>query len=163
MPLQHIVVRPDGDARLDPYGVIFPVTPGDDRIPIPLEHPGAAGHGVFTATVIRARSSQATGSIRGMERHPHSVQAFVPLSAYRLVAVTASGREPPTEPGQLAVLHIPAGWGFAWHPGVWHTGMMGDGMDAALVSMVRRIPDGSDTETITLPFSINPAEPHAHG
>ncbi|WP_066631347.1 ureidoglycolate lyase [Bordetella sp. H567] len=160
MPLQHIAVRPDGDARLAPYGLVFPVTPGDERIPIPLDAIGAEARGAFTATVIRARSSRAAGPLGILERHPYSVQAFVPLGAYRLVAVAAPRGQPPTRLGQLTAIHIPAGWGFAWHPGVWHTGMMGDGMDAALVSMVRRMPDGADTETTALPFSIDPAEPH---
>jgi ureidoglycolate hydrolase len=156
MALQHIVVRPeDGDARLAPYGVAFPVTPGDERIPVPLDADGGDARGALTATVIRARASRAAGPLYGLERHPYSVQAFVPLGAYRLVVVAAPPGEPPSRLDQLTAIHIPAGWGIAYHPGVWHTGLMGDGMEAALVSMVRRLPDGSDTEFATLPFSID--------
>jgi hypothetical protein len=34
---------------------------------------------------------------------------------------------------------------------------MGDGIDAPVLAMVRRIPGGADTEFTDLPFSINPA------
>ncbi|ARP79960.1 hypothetical protein CAL12_03380 [Bordetella genomosp. 8] len=154
MALRHIVVRPEaGDIQLEPYGVVFPVTPGDERIPVPLGTDISA-RGAFTATVIRARAWRAASPLNGLERHPYSVQAFVPLGASRLVVVAAPPGPAPSRLDQLAAIHVPAGWGIAYHPGVWHTGLMGDGMEAALVSMVRRLPDGSDTEFATLPFQI---------
>jgi ureidoglycolate hydrolase len=154
MTLRHIVVRPEGtDELLAPYGVVFPVTPGDERIPVPLDADGA-GRGAFTATVIRARACRAVGPLNGVERHPYSVQAFVPLGACRLVVVAAPPGPAPSRLDQLPAIHVPAGWGIAYRPGVWHTWLMGVGMEAALVSMVRRLPDGSDTEFATLPFSI---------
>lgn len=158
MALQRIVLQSDADTRMAPYGVLFPVTPGDVRIPVPIEAADGDMRGAFTATVIRARSSLSVGPLSGFERHPYSVQAFIPLGAHRLVALAAPRGQPPSSLDQVAAIHIPAGWGIAYHPGVWHAGLMGDGMDAPLVSLVRRIPDGSDTEFATLPFSIDPAE-----
>lgn len=162
MPLQHIVARPDRRELLEPYGTIFPVTPDDQRIPIPLNAAGLDMRGDFTATVIRAPSANSLALIDAMERHLYSVQAFVPLGACQLVALAATRGAAPRWPDQITAIHIPAGWGWAWHPGVWHSGMMGNGIDAALVSMVRRLPDGSDTQTAALPFSLETAELHLH-
>lgn len=148
---------------LAPYGVLFPVTPGTSRIPVPLDAMDEQTRGVFTATVIRVRAHTAVEPITSLERHPYSVQAFVPLGASRLMALAAPGGAAPAQPGQVRVIHIPPGWGIAYHRGVWHAGLMGEGIDAAVVSMIRRIADGSDTEFIQLPFAIDPAEqtPHA--
>jgi ureidoglycolate hydrolase len=176
MALQHVVLQSESGAGVDsvgvdavgvdsagvstslaPYARFFPVTPGDTRIPVPINADGTEMRGEFTATVIRARSTVATDAIGSFERHPYSVQAFVPLGASRLVALVAPRGEPPTRPDQVLAVHIPAGWGIAYHPGVWHAGLMGAGMDAAVLAMVRRIPGGADTEFADLPFSINPA------
>jgi len=145
------------DPRLAAFGRTFPVTPGEARIPVPLDA-GTAANGDVSATVIRVRAHTACGSINVMERHPYSVQAFVPLGASRLVALVAPAGQPPASLNDVTAVHIPAGWGFAYHPGIWHAGMMGEGMDATALSLVRRLPDGSDTELADLGFFIDPVE-----
>lgn len=165
MALRHIALQPDAIAGIDTpagaalaaYARVFPVTPGETRITVPIESDDAEMRGAFTATVIRARATTATAPITSFERHPFSVQAFVPLGASRLVALAAPRGTPPTSMDQVVGIRIPAGWGIAWHPGVWHAGLMGDGIDAAVLAMVRRIPGGADTEYTDLPFSIDPA------
>jgi ureidoglycolate hydrolase len=147
-----------GDARFAPFGTCFALAPMPERIPVPLQFEGEPAMGTSTLTIITALSIGSTGSIRRLERHRFSVQAFLPLTSRPVVAIVAPAGGAPSRAEHLSAFVVPVGYGIAYRTGVWHCGLMGLDGDANVASFVRRMDDGSDTEFVDLSFSMRIAE-----
>jgi ureidoglycolate hydrolase len=143
-----------GDVLFAPFGVCFGLAPDPGRIPVPLEFDGETVAGRAALTIITAPSARRLGHIGRLERHPFSVQAFIPLALKPVAAILAPAGDPPRRTDQLTAFIVPPGHGIAYRTGVWHCGLMGIEDDVPVASFVRRLADGSDTEIAELPFCV---------
>jgi ureidoglycolate hydrolase len=163
MPARDVVIRPvaltgGSDARFEPFGTCFALDPTSGRVAVPLQFEGERATGTGTLTIITAPFARGTNGMCRIERHPFSVQAFLPLSAQSTVTIVAPPGEPPASAEQFSAFVVPAGHGIAYRTGTWHGGFMGFEADTSVATFVRRIGDGSDTEFVDLPFNLHIAE-----
>ena len=158
MTISPVILSGDRDDRFAPFGTCFSLVPTDGRIGIPLQFEGEKAVGASTLTIIVAPFARSVGGISRIERHPFSVQAFLPLSAQPMVTFVAPQGEPPHQVDQIAAFVVPAGHGIAYRAGTWHSGLMGLEGDVNVATFIRRIGDGSDTEFADLPFNLNLTE-----
>ncbi len=77
--------------------------------------PGAAPN----LAVFRSAPQALPFTVRLLERHPHSSQAFLPMRCARFLIVVAPGDELPDVEGLRAFV-CGAGQGINYHAGVWH-------------------------------------------
>jgi ureidoglycolate hydrolase len=147
-----------GDGRFAPFGTCFSLAPAAGRINVPLQFEGEPAKGASTLTIIVAPFVRSVSDISRIERHPFSVQAFLPLSAQPAVTFVAPPGEPPRHAEQIAAFVVPTGHGIAYRAGTWHSGLMGLEADVSVASFIRRIGDGSDTEFADLSFNLILAE-----
>jgi ureidoglycolate hydrolase len=146
------------DVRFDPFGTCFSLAPAAGRISIPLQFEGESAVGASTLTIIVAPFLGSMKGISRVERHPFSVQAFLPLDARPVVTFVALPGEPPRHAEQFAAFVVPAGHGIAYRAGTWHSGLMGLEADVNVATFIRRIDDGSDTEFADLSFNLKLTE-----
>jgi ureidoglycolate hydrolase len=163
MPAQDVVIKPIllvgyADGRFAPFGTCFTLDPTTGRIAVPLQFEGERVAGTSTLTIITAPFARGTNGIRRLERHPSSVQAFLPMVAGETVTIVAPPGEPPDCAEQLSAFVVPAGHGIAYKTGTWHSGLMGFETDMSVATFIRRIDDGSDTEFLELPFTLHLAD-----
>lgn len=158
MTISPVTLSGDSDDRFAPFGTCFSLVPTDGRIGIPLQFEGEKAVGESTLTIVVARFARSVGGISRIERHPFSVQAFLPLGAQPTVTFVAPPGEPPHHVDQIAAFVVPAGHGIAYRAGTWHSGLMGLESDVNVAAFIRRIDDGSDTEFANLPFNLNLSE-----
>jgi ureidoglycolate hydrolase len=158
VPLKSVPLADVGDARLAPFGACFRLTPDPDRVRVPLDFDGQKAAGAATLTIITAPSARRAGAIGRLERHPLSVQAFIPLAWKPVVTILAPAGVRPRRADQLTAFIVPTGHGIAYRPGVWHCGLMGFEGDVPVASFVHRMADGSDTEVVDLSFRVRIAE-----
>ena len=158
MMINPVTLGGDRDDRFVPFGTCFSLVPTAGRINVPLQFEGVKAVGASTLTIIVAPFARSMGGISRIERHPFSVQAFLPLSAQPMVTFVAPPGEPPHDVGQIAAFVVPAGHGLAYRAGTWHSGLMGLEGDVQVATFIRRIDDGSDTEFADLPFNLKLTE-----
>ena len=158
MTIGPVTLSGGGDDRFAPFGICFSLVPTAGRIGIPLQFEGEKAVGASTLTIIVAPFARNMGGISRIERHPFSVQAFLPLAAQPMVTFVAPPGEPPHRVEQIAAFIVPAGHGIAYRAGTWHSGLMGLEGEVNVATFIRRIDDGSDTEFADLPFNLNLTE-----
>jgi ureidoglycolate hydrolase len=156
--IKPVVLAGCGDGRFAPFGTCFALHPTSGRFAVPLEFEGEPVAGTSTLTIITAPFAQGTNGIRRLERHPSSVQVFLPLVARATVTIVAPPGGLPDRPEQLSAFVVPAGHGIAYRTGTWHSGFMGLEADTSVATFIRRIGDGSDTEFLDLPFTLHLAD-----
>jgi ureidoglycolate hydrolase len=152
--ISPIALTGDGDERFAPFGVCFSLASTGGRIAVPLQFEGEPAAGASTLTIITTPFVRGLDGISRIERHPSSVQAFLPLNPQPMVTFVAPPGEPPRDAGQIAAFVVPAGHGIAYRTGTWHSGLMGLEAAVNVVTFVRRIDDGSDTEFADLSFNL---------
>ena len=159
MTINPVTLNGDGDDRFAPFGTCFRLVPAVGRIEVPLQFEGDKAVGTSTLTIIVAPFvGSMMGGIRRIERHPFSVQAFLPLDAQPVVTFVAPPGEPPHHVEQITAFVVPPGHGIAYRAGTWHSGLMGLEADVNVATFIRRIADGSDTEFAELPFNLDLTE-----
>jgi ureidoglycolate hydrolase len=163
MMVQDVLIRPvtltgADDLRFTPFGACFALQPTSGRFPVPLTFEGESSAGTGTLTIITVPSARGMNGVRRIECHPFSVQAFVPLTSGPVVTIVAPAGKPPTHAEQLSGFVVPAGHGIAYRTGIWHSGLMGFEEDTSVVTFVRRIDEGSDTDFAELSFNLYIAE-----
>jgi ureidoglycolate hydrolase len=158
MTISPVTLSGDRDDRFAPFGTCFSLVPAAGRIGIPLQFEGEKAVGASTLTIIVAPFARSMGGISRIERHPFSVQAFLPLDAQPVVTFVAPPGEPPHQVDQITAFVMPAGHGIAYRAGIWHSGLMGLEGDVNVATFIRRIDDGSDTEFADLPFNLSLTE-----
>jgi ureidoglycolate hydrolase len=156
--LEPIALIGGDDSRFSPFGTCFSLNPAGGRIPVPLGDSGQPTGGSSTLTIIIAPSVRHMKDLRRVERHPFSVQAFLPFGARPTVTIVAPPGEPPQHARQFTAFIVPPGHGITYHVGTWHTGFMGLEGNEAVATFVHRLDDGSDTEFAQLPFNLHVAE-----
>jgi ureidoglycolate hydrolase len=156
--ISPVVLTGDGDNRFAPFGVCFSLLPMTGRVEVPLQFEGEPAAGTSALAIIVAPFARSMRGISRIERHPFSVQAFLPLSPRPMVTFVAPPGEPPRHAEQIAAFVVPAGQGIAYRAGTWHSGFMGLEAAVNVASFVRRIADGSDTEYADLSFNLNVTE-----
>ena len=94
-------------------------------------------------------------TLRLMERHPLSSQAFVPLAGQRYLVVVAHAGAPPG-PDDLAVFLATGDQGINYHAGVWHHPMIALDRDCRFVEVHRGGP-GANCDEHGLPVGLKVA------
>ena len=159
MRIKPVTLNGEGDDRFTPFGTCFRLAAAAGRIEVPLQFEGEKAVGASTLTIIVAPfAGYMKGGISRIERHPFSVQAFLPLNAQPVVTFVAPPGEPPRHAGQITAFVVPPGHGIAYRAGTWHSGLMGLEAEVNVATFIRRIADGSDTEFADLPFNLNLTE-----
>ena len=163
MVTEYVALRPveltgHDDSRFASFGTCFSLDPSKGRIPVPLGSEALITAGSSTLTIITAPAVQREKDLNRIERHPFSVQAFLPLGARPVITIVALAGERPSRPEQFTAFIVPPRHGIAYHIGTWHTGLMGLHGDEPAATFVRRLEDGSDTELADLAFKLNLAE-----
>jgi len=157
--LQSILLAESEAPRFSKFGVCFPLGASGHPTSIPLRFEGERPLGTPTMTIIVAPCARQIGQLRKIERHPDSVQAFLPLKPdATTVTVVAPAGPPPAHPGELVAFIIPPAHGIAYRAGIWHGSFMGLDDEVPVATYIRRLPDGSDTEIVELPFELPVAE-----
>ena len=158
MTISPVTLTGDADERFTPFGTCFRLDPAAGRIAVPLQFEGELAEGTSTLTIIVALFVRRIGGIGRIERHPFSVQVFLPLDTRPLVTFVARAGEPPRHAGQVTAFVVPPGHGIAYRAGTWHSGLMGLEGDVNVATFIRRIDNGSDTEFADLPFNLDLTE-----
>jgi ureidoglycolate hydrolase len=156
--LQPIKLTGHDDSRFAPFGTCFSLNPSGGRIPVPLGSEARTTAASSTLTIITAPAVQKERDLNRIERHPFSVQAFLPFGAQAVVTIVAVPGAPPSRPEQFTAFIVPPRHGIAYHVGTWHTGLMGLEGDETVATFVRRLEDGRDTEFADLAFNLHLAE-----
>jgi ureidoglycolate lyase len=106
-----------------PFGDLILARPGErpDYSPGLANLRPAAG---VNFTVVSLAPAAVPVAVSEMERHPHSSQTFLPLTAARyLVVVAPDGADGGPDASRITAFTVPAGAGITYRAGVWHTGM----------------------------------------
>ena len=144
-----LTARAATEATFAPYGAIVPAPAEGDRVPLPLGFEGepCAGEAVMSMNSVLPPDGPVKLLI---ERHPFSVQVFVPLGDEPLLVVAAlPGIERPGA-DDLVVFAIPPRHAVIYRVGTWHLGMASQHAPTTVAGFIRRLPDGSDTEFLEL-------------
>jgi len=91
------------------------------------------------------------------ERHPHSCQIFVPVTARRYLVVVWPAKPAPGATPEAFVAG--ARDVIVYNPGVWHHGIVALDNEATFASAMWRAPEGRDTEFCELPEPLSVSWP----
>lgn len=126
-----LVARPLSAAAFAPYGqVLHPGAPlrvndglavrRDTALDLACTDPGAR----LCLSVFDVDVRPAPLLVSTLERHPHSAQAFLPLSdCTALVVVAGALADGGLDEDSLAAFHAPQDAGLCYAPGIWHLGL----------------------------------------
>lgn len=111
-------------------------------------------HGIdFALDFYQVRPEGDRLTVAQAERHPHSAQAFIPLSVGRYLVVVW-----PDHPDAGTPRAFVAGAGdlVIYNPGIWHHGIVALDSEALFASVMWRTQGGTDAEfhTLATPFHI---------
>lgn len=79
-------------------------------------------NGIPLLSIFRVTPITFPFTIRKLERHPHSSQAFVPLISRPFLSIVAppNAQSDKIDPEQIKVFYVPAGQGVNYARGTWH-------------------------------------------
>lgn len=103
----------------------------------------------LNVAVFRCAPRQLPFSIRLLEKHPCSTQAFVPMAATRYLVVVARGDDTP-DLGTLRVFVASGRQGISYHPGIWHHPMIALDAETDFACLVHE--DGSADDCVEWPL-----------
>ena len=137
------------------FGLLKSVPKDGGRCAIPTRLIHAAAQGEATLSIITVQNiADFEMSKPKIERHPFSVQVFIPLGNAPLIPVVApAGLERPRAQ-DLYAFRANVGQCIAYREGTWHLGMVCDGPPMAVAVFIHRSPDGSDTQIHTLDANL---------
>ncbi|WMS43548.1 ureidoglycolate lyase [Acuticoccus sp. MNP-M23] len=128
-----------------PFGAIVPAPAVGDRIPLPLSFDGEPTDGEARMSLNSVLPPEAAVPLT-IERHPFSVQVFVPLGDEPLLVVAAPPEIETPGAGDFTAFAIPPRHAVIYRVGTWHLGMASQTAPTTVAGFIRRIADGSDTE-----------------
>jgi ureidoglycolate lyase len=153
----RISAQPIDDMHFAPYGTLVRRPALAGRLPLDgLRCNDAAG--TLCASLSRLDPGRLPAVVPRMERHPHAVQMFVPVSAERYLAITALGADAPSTETLRAFL-VPGDLGIAYGIGVWHIPMTVLDGPATFLVLMHRLASERDEEWHTLAEPIEIAGP----
>lgn len=145
----NVTAQPISTELFAPYGrVLTAPAVGETEVLGPMLHfLDPASH--LSSWLVSIRDSGPRWTIPKLERHPNSVQLFIPTDVERFVVVTALGdREP--DLGTLAAFVVPSRCAIAYDIGVWHAPMRVVGKPGTFVVLMHRLTLDRDEEWHTL-------------
>lgn len=149
-----LTAQPLDASALAPYATVLRASDGRARVvPEVVEHDGVAGAHAFTILCPQPVSGPIT--IAALERHPHSTQSFLPITAGRwliLVAPKTAGGEPDLS-GALAFIAGPDD-AICIGLDVWHAGLTVLDAPAQFGMMMWKAEAGDDGVLFQLPEAI---------
>jgi ureidoglycolate lyase len=111
----------------------------------------AAGWAPPVLAVYRCRPQALPLAVRLVERHPHSSQTFLPLTALRFLVVVLESAADGTPATQTAAAFLAtAGQGITYARGVWHSPLIALDRAADFAMLMWETGRGDDTETYEL-------------
>ncbi|UWR35342.1 ureidoglycolate lyase (plasmid) [Sulfitobacter sp. W027] len=137
------------------FGDLVEPPVGGGRVTIPTSLTPSLTDGGPTLTFITL--SPATFEIERsaqLERHPFSVQVFIPLGDAPMVCIVASDGSPPERADSLRAFRTRPGQAVVLREGTWHFGMMCEGEAMAAATFIYRLANGEDTERLPLKAQI---------
>ncbi len=145
----RLLARPLDEARFARYGTVVrrPASPGRTALDGILGS-GPPG-GRLRASFSRFEPTPLPTRIPRMERHPKSMQLFLPVTGDRYLVVTALGTDAP-DLDTLQAFVVPGDVGIGYGIGVWHVPMMVLAADATFLVLMHRISPESDENWHTL-------------
>lgn len=154
-PNEPIALIPIEDAcpeSFAQFGDLVEPPVGGGRVTIPTSLTPAITDGGPTLTFITL--SPATLEIERsakLERHPFSVQVFIPLGDAPMVCIVANDGSPTERGGSsLRAFRTRQGQAVVLREGTWHLGMMCEGEEMVAATFIYRLANGEDTETLPL-------------
>ncbi|SON58094.1 Ureidoglycolate hydrolase [Hartmannibacter diazotrophicus] len=119
----------------------------DGQFPFASAHLPGPEAATLTVSAFAVEERPEPVLIAGVERHPHSPQAFMPLDEGKAMILVACPREDGgIDEGTLAAFVTEPGEGFVYKPGIWHSGVTGYGGPARFVAVQWT---GSDADCVT--------------
>lgn len=111
-------------AAFAPYGDVLdaPAIPPrqDHAAPMQNTRPAARAN----LALIHSDPMAALMPLRRLERHPHSNQAFLPLSVGAYIVVVAPDRDGSPDEARIQAFRVPGRIGINYRAGSWHAHMM---------------------------------------
>lgn len=149
----RVIAHALDEARFARYGTVVrrPTSVGRTALDEVLgcAHPD----GELRASMSRFEPTLLPKLIPRMERHPHAVQLFVPVSGYRYLAATALGADAP-DLATLDAFVVPGDVGIGYGIGVWHVPMMVLADPGVFLVLMHWVSPELDEEWYTLPEPI---------
>ncbi|QDL94533.1 ureidoglycolate hydrolase (plasmid) [Paroceanicella profunda] len=146
-----------------PYGTVIAHRGETRRHPIRLDHGDAGRDGAIASWVTRidaAIGGDTAHEITAFERHPHSDQAFVPLSGQRYLVVVCDGTaDDRPDPATARAFVAGPGQGIVYHRNAWHAGMQVYDAPAEFFVQMKRVAAGPDDEFVALASPLRIACP----
>ncbi len=158
-PLRADAFAPFGDVLAYDAAASWEVNGGWARradLAASLDDGGASGAPVLA--VFRARHQPMPSAVPFLERHPHSSQVFLPLSAVRFLVVVApdAADGSPDLSRARAFLGQP-GQGVNYRRGVWHAPITATEADTDFLMLIweRGVAEDCIVQTLQAPLTIN--------
>lgn len=145
----RLVARDLDEAAFGRYGTVLrrPTSAGRTVLDEVLGcvHPD----GRMRASVSRLEPDELPLSLPRMERHPFSMQLFVPVTGNRYLAVTALGADAP-DMATIEAWIIPGDVGIVYGVGVWHVPIIALTAPATFLVLMHRVSSDLDEDWYTL-------------
>jgi ureidoglycolate hydrolase len=134
-----------------PFGALVepPVDGGRVSIPTALSLDTGDGGGTLTFITLNPAPLESMRSAQ-LERHPYSVQVFIPLGDAPMICVVSQTGSTPEGRGDLRAFRTRPGQAIVLQEGTWHLGMMCEGKTMVAATFIYRLASGADTETLPL-------------
>ena len=143
----EIAVRAIDHEAFAPFGTLAAASDNIARLQVPTRFDEEVTRGEATLSLIRVQALRLGCAARPtLERHPFSVQAFIPLGDAPLVAVVAARELDRPAAADLRAFRARPRQAIIYREGTWHLGMACDGAPMVVAVFIRRLEDGSDTE-----------------
>lgn len=149
--MRTLIVTDISAAAFAPYGELLdsPVAPPRQDHAARIRNTRPAAH----ANLALVRSEPLSGlmPLRRLERHPHSSQAFLPLSVEAYAVVVAPDRDGRPDEDLIQAFRVPGRSGINYGPGVWHAHMMTLQAPGTFAMLVHE--DGSEADCNFAPIA----------
>lgn len=126
-----------------------PVDGGRVSIPTSLSLDIADGAATLTFITLKPATLESMRSAQ-LERHPFSVQVFIPLGDVPMICVVAQTGSASEGGDDLRAFRTRPGQAIALREGTWHLGMMCEDEESVAATFIYRLANGEDTETLPL-------------
>ncbi len=140
----------------EPYGALLDASLANPRLNFTVDLDNPRDEARSNLALIRTQPASFPFDVAEMERHPFSVQVFIPLADTDYVVVVArdDGQGRP-DPATLAAFTVPQGLAISYRPDTWHTGMASLHREGRFAMVIHE--DGSEKDCVftkVVPFQV---------